>query len=79
MAGYIEMKDGTNVEFHIGQTPEYRLAEFEKGDVENIASVQLDGDELEHVAVHITGIPFNIGLRVQTWRGDSAKFIIENW
>lgn len=79
MAGFIEMKDGTNVEFHIGQTPEYRLADADKGGIENIVSVQLDGDELERIPHAFNSIPFAVSLRVQTWRGDFAKFIIENW
>jgi hypothetical protein len=75
MAGFIEMKDGRNIEFHIGQVPEYRVG----GMIDEVVSVQLDGDELAHLSHSFNNIPFNVKVKVQVWRGDLAKFIIENW
>ena len=73
MAGFIEFTDGNFIEFHIGETPRRRCF------IEDIVSVRLDGDELDYIPRNFNNIPYNLKLKVQVWRGDMAKFIIENW
>lgn len=75
MAGYIEYLTGKGIytkEFHIGQTP---LSDI---DARSIVSVQLDGDELDHFYDTFQNFP-TTRKAVQVWRGDLAKFILENW
>lgn len=74
MAGYIENEFGkTLLGFHMGTKP------WQLVNIEEVAMVQLDGDELEHVYRNFNNIPMNVKRRVNVWRGDMAKFIIENW
>ena len=68
---YIEGVNG-NYTWNVGRVPT-----FKKETVHTIGSVQADGDELEYIRNHTTGIPFT-DKRVVTWRGSFAVFIVEN-
>ena len=67
----------TSVEWHIGEST---------GDINNRAKdtpelvllVQADGDELYHIQTTFEGIPFCKNVRVQSWRGEFARFILDN-
>jgi hypothetical protein len=74
MSGFIEMKNGKCHEFHMGEIPNYIIGSR----IDEVCSLQLDGTELEHVYRFFNNIPFS-QVRIQVWRGDMAKFIIENW
>lgn len=64
-------------EFHIGD--DVLIAkEIKENGIESIVSVKADGRELEHIIGFFKNIPSN-DRAVNTWRGDLAKFILENW
>ena len=70
MAAFITLKSGETFEFHVGIRPDPKL-------VSKIAELQADGDELERIRAHCTGIP-DTNNRCVTWYGDHAKFIYDN-
>ena len=65
----------TDYEFWLENDPKVYVS----GEMENLVSVQLDGDELAHVKENFSGIPHSKYKIVQIFRGDIAKFIVENW
>ena len=73
MAAYIQRTNCIDQQFHIGYNPS-------KSRIDNIISIQLDGDELDHVLKNFqSGIPIALHQHVVTYYGDIAKFIISNW
>jgi hypothetical protein len=73
MAAYIQRKHCIDQQFHIGYNPS-------KTSINDIISIQLDGDELNHVLKNFqSGIPIALHQPVVTYYGDIAKFIVANW
>ena len=75
MSGYIEYKSTKGIiekEFYIGQTPLSGI------DINSVISVQLSSNELDHFYDNFQNFPCT-RRRIQTWHGDLAKFILENW
>ena len=78
MGAYVQLKDGRNIEFGIGTNPHTLLANAD-ATLNSIVAVQLGGDELKHLKNSFSNLPYGLTRFVQVWRGDFAKFIIENW
>jgi hypothetical protein len=47
-------------------------------DMDKVTAVQADGDELEMIQKQLAYFPISLRARVQIWRGDLAKFIVDN-
>ena len=46
--------------------------------IDDVVSVQADGDELDFIRSACDQLPISAIKKVQTWRGDLAKFVVEN-
>jgi hypothetical protein len=68
----------TEFDFHVGDHTNLGYWVENYGDA--IKLIQADGDEFSHIynCFHET-IPCNLKKSVHIWRGDWAKFIMENW
>ena len=51
---------------------------LDRKDIEQITEVQADGDELLYIKHTFTNLPMHISRVVQSWYGDTAKFIVGN-
>lgn len=76
MAGFVVEKTGYTEEFHIGGTD---ISSLYKNRLGEIDYVQLDGDELNSILHRFNNIPMNVKRRVNIYRGEFARFIVENW
>lgn len=47
--------------------------------IDNVYSVQLDGDELIFTIEHVANLVFPLGINSVTFYGDTAKMIIRHW
>lgn len=69
---YVITKNGASIDWHVGE----KLHEdFYYLDV---AEVQADCDELQHIKENFHNIPYNKTKRVQRWFGAMAQFIAHN-
>lgn len=78
MSLYITYIDATtgkevDVEYHVGTKNRSVVALASV-----TTNVQADGHELEYIKRNFTGIPLHNSLRVQTWRGPIAQFIVDH-
>ncbi len=47
-------------------------------DITDVGMIQAYGDELEFIRTNFDNVPISKTSRTQNWRGDLAKFIVEN-
>ena len=57
---------------HVGKKPE-----FEDNELDRVVEVHADGHELGYIRDNFSGIPMSKARSVK-WRGEYARFIIEN-
>lgn len=74
MALYILVEGNHVLEWHVG---EGSLKGKVPG-VTSVISVSADGDELHKIQIEIDGIRKAMKNRVVIWRGEDARFIVEN-
>ncbi len=80
MALYVAQATGDERQYHVGDRRLMSEELLEGSDEGLPVMVSADGDELEHIARNFTGIPFRLhDRRLQTWTGEMARFIVENW
>lgn len=48
-------------------------------ELQNIFKVSAMGLELDYIKRNMTNIPYSRNNDYATWRGDLARFIVENW
>lgn len=65
----IGYKDRMDAVWHIGEKPPV---------APGVLVVQADGDELYYIHENFKNLPIHNSLLVQTWRGDFARFIVDN-
>jgi len=73
----IGFKDGSHVDWHVNESSP---SESCYGDIRdgNVNSVWADGHELDYICANFQNVPFRHDQRVVTWRGEMARFIVEN-
>jgi len=74
---FITLKDysfggrAKQIAYHVGE-------EFPLSNGYDVIDIQADGDELGYILHNFKNIPSGMN-SVQIWRGDLARFIIDNW
>ena len=78
---YVTLEDGTKIVGHVYDSPQY-VQQFR----DKVISVQADCDELEYIYMrrlyphpHPLQNALGAEMRVVTFYGDTAKFIVGNW
>ncbi len=78
---YIEHKNGYQTQYILGaRTQMFRDEQEQQAAVHNPPiTVCADREELEHIRQTFVNLPIQLNRPFQTWRGDLARFIVENW
>lgn len=56
-----------------------RLENYVESYSDAIESVMISGDELDHILKSFNNIPMNVKKGTSVYRGELARFIMENW
>lgn len=63
-----------NLEWHISEP----VPEGVHKNLNHLEYISVDGDELDHIKTKFTNLPMANHKRVVSWRGELARFIVEN-